>query len=646
MIKEYISFFLFVSIVFQVLPQEANRLKNNVLSFDSIQSKSAADSCIKYCQTYLTSKDTSRIDSTDAFFYLYLGKSYFKKEAYKKAIRLFSLADTTAPSYALRDKGEIQYNLSRSHLQLGELQESFSTGMKSLQYYEAINDSVLSAKALILLASVSRKLQNYKDAESYLKKSITLSTSKIYKEGWVIPHINLGNLYAHQDQFQQAIQQYALAKKHHNPTDLEQSFLLLNNIGNVNYDLEQLDSALHYYNDALSISKTSHSKLKEARTQYNIANVYLDQGKYNQAVDSYSISIDLLQKIQEKYILRRAFLYLSEAHEANQNHLQALLAYQKYDSLNNLILSEEKLKHIDALKIQHQTEQKEKENEILKQKEHLQTIEIQQKTNEKNVFLTAFIFVLVIIGLIGYGYYLKTKSAKRLRFANQTKDKLFAIIAHDLRGPMASFQDLGKLMLFYLEKNRIEDLQRMFKQLDQSAFGLNHLLNNLLHWSISNSNSIQTDPQNFRIFDAVEEVSSLFTASLLSKKIQLSIDLNHSDIVFSDYNNTCLILRNLLSNAIKYSPTHGKVILSGKVINSQYYLQIQDSGNGISPKSHKDVFKLSKSVKGTAGEKGTGLGLSLSSTIAKANNAKLHIIDSNMSGTTFELILPTQPETI
>lgn len=235
-----------------------------------------------------------------------------------------------------------------------------------------------------------------------------------------------------------------------------------------------------------------------------------------------------------------------------------------------------------------------------------------------------------------------------LRVANDTKDKFFSIIAHDLRNPMIALQGVGQKLEYFIRKDKQEKLLEMGAKIDQSIDQLNHLLNNLLNWATSQTGSIPYHPGEVNLKELVDENISLYTSLATTKGVEIinNIELDKC-MAFVDLNTTSTIIRNLLSNALKFSPENGKVVFETALENDFVKFCIKDEGTGISQEGVSLILGEGEqpSMSGTKGEKGFGLGLKLCKEFINLNKGHFDVRSQLGNGTTFEVSLPTTSET-
>ena len=224
---------------------------------------------------------------------------------------------------------------------------------------------------------------------------------------------------------------------------------------------------------------------------------------------------------------------------------------------------------------------------------------------------------------------------------NAAKDRLFSIIGHDLRSPVAALHETAGLFQYYSNKGDKKRLTEMGNKITRAADNVNHLLDNLLNWALSQRDEIRYLPEKINVQAVVDEVYQVFKDSIDSKEIEFVQTVSSDDSIYADYNMTFSILRNLLSNAIKFTERKGKIEISTIDDYDLLQINIKDTGIGIDKEKIKILFTLQekKSTSGTEQEKGSGLGLVLVNEFIKINKGSISV-DSSREGTIVHIFLP------
>lgn len=235
------------------------------------------------------------------------------------------------------------------------------------------------------------------------------------------------------------------------------------------------------------------------------------------------------------------------------------------------------------------------------------------------------------------------KYNEELQALNNSKDKFFSILAHDLLSPFSVLMGYSEILASKSAELSKEEIKEFSEYIHNVSSNSLNLLNELLDWSRLQTNRIEFNPQKLNMNKVAEEIISLYKEAAEKKKIAVNNFFPSSLDVFADNYMLNTILRNLLSNAIKFTPENGTIILDGKRIDGEVEFCLKDSGVGIKEEILKDLFKIEKTqtTKGTNKEKGNGLGLILCKELVEKNNGSISVESKVGEGSTFIVRLPS-----
>lgn len=235
-----------------------------------------------------------------------------------------------------------------------------------------------------------------------------------------------------------------------------------------------------------------------------------------------------------------------------------------------------------------------------------------------------------------------SRTLEELMATNKTKDKLFSIIAHDLRAPFNSLIGFSELLMEQVSQTTDKKIQKYSTIINESLNNTYNYLNNLLEWSRLQSNRIEFHPTIINVSDLIEEVKDFLLVQAQNKEISIKLKLPKQMPIYADRDLIEVVLINLISNAIKYSNHGADVVVSGKHINKQDKIYVEDNGVGMSQESLKKLFKAEESFStpGTDNEKGTGLGLVLCNDLIQKHGGQLDVKSELGRGSVFCISLP------
>ena len=223
------------------------------------------------------------------------------------------------------------------------------------------------------------------------------------------------------------------------------------------------------------------------------------------------------------------------------------------------------------------------------------------------------------------------------------RDKLYSVIAHDLRSPLASIKMVLNMMVLGVSEDVIgKEMYQMLQMVNRSTEDVFSLLDNLLKWTKSQIGKLNVVYQDFRIDEVVEGVLDIFSLVSKSKNIQLVNDSIDTVTVHADVDMVKTILRNLLSNALKFSYEGSQIIIGSQVETDKVIVSVKDSGKGMSAEDKEKLLKTEThfSRYGTNNEEGSGLGLLLCQDFAIKNGGDLWFESEEGKGSTFFFSIP------
>ena len=239
------------------------------------------------------------------------------------------------------------------------------------------------------------------------------------------------------------------------------------------------------------------------------------------------------------------------------------------------------------------------------------------------------------------------KVNKDLTDANNTKDKMFSIISHDLLGPIGNIKESLEVIVSgevtMDEKNMQSFLQSVWASVGSSY----SLLENLLFWARSQQGRLAHKPKKINLSTLIKDTIHLLKGVASQKSIQLKSNLQTEEMVFADRNAVKTILRNLMSNAIKFTEANGLITIDAKKRDDGFLLiSLADNGIGMDQKTKDNLFQKFKNEPrwGTDGEKGVGLGLVITREFVEKHRGTIWVNSEVGKGSTFYFTLPREQE--
>lgn len=235
------------------------------------------------------------------------------------------------------------------------------------------------------------------------------------------------------------------------------------------------------------------------------------------------------------------------------------------------------------------------------------------------------------------------EKTEELRRTIVGRDKLYSVIAHDLRSPLASIKMVLNMLVLTLSKESLgSEMYQMLEMANHSTEDVFSLLDNLLKWTKSQVGKLNVVYMDFDINEVINGVIEIFSLVSASKNIKLVHTSNSPVMVHGDIDMLKTILRNLLSNALKFSYENSQILIDTSISDGMAVISVKDSGKGMSKEDQGRLLKTEThfSSYGTNNEEGSGLGLLLCQDFANKNGGRLWFDSEEGKGSTFYFSVP------
>jgi len=476
--------------------------------------------------------------------------------------------------------------------------------------------------------------------------------------------------------------------------------LLHISVGLLYSELGDYSSAQRSFEEALSIANTTGMKQDIGQILQNISTTQIEQGKYQEALVTLGKTESIAQELGDQKLLRNAYYNYNKAYEGLKNTEKAAEYFNLYAMLTKKIQAEEaRKKELDAKamvesagKVVQQVAQEkeqtvkklfetskelEEREQSLKEVEkltHEQQMQIELLNAEmklrdaviknqrllQRVYVGIILFALAFALVLYYAYVQKrrankllkekneeisrqhdaiSRQADELRELNALKDKIFSIIAHDLRSPLFSL-----ITMLNIAKEGQFTAESFKEILDELLVNVNYttsLLENLLTWAKNQMHGTKVNPKNFDLGQQVNSSIQLLNETAEAKEIKLKNSIAEGTYVFADADMADIVIRNLISNAIKFCNAGDKITAWNSVAEGMVTVCVEDTGIGMTDDVLQKLFGTQiNSTPGTKNEKGTGLGLILCKEFVQMNGGAIWAESKPAKGSKFFFTLP------
>lgn len=234
------------------------------------------------------------------------------------------------------------------------------------------------------------------------------------------------------------------------------------------------------------------------------------------------------------------------------------------------------------------------------------------------------------------------KQNKELKATLNNRDKMYSVIAHDLRSPMASIRMVLNLVVQSTSADTVgPELYTLLDQANRESEEVHDLLDNLLKWTKSQTGRLNVVLQDLDLNDIIPGVVEIFEMIAQTKHITLDLQKTEDPLkVHADNDMLKTVLRNFMSNAIKFSPENSTIQILMANEGEFARVSVKDEGVGIAADRLDTIFHKGETTYGTGGEEGSGLGLQLCQDFARKNGGDCYVESVEGQGSTFSFTVP------
>lgn len=534
--------------------------------------------------------------------------------------------------------------LASANQQMGRLNEAADNLMEMYQLSDQLGDNQMKIHALRGMSLVEGERQQFEQSKRYLQEALALSRQLNNADQMLAAYYRMGQLYQKQEQYDSAalFLQEGLAMQ---DTLASQRYtvIFLLQLGQVYADAGKLEQAAQ-------IAQRMAAFEPAAFDAQQLLSYYRLQGVISEAKGDYAGVVRYQTESFKDYLKNQLYrqakedaLLLMAAHKALDQTDKALHYAETVHWLNDSIASRQ---DVELLAEQRKDFEFQLERQQIEAEQAKETAVLQARARQNSIVAIGGL----LLAALGFGFFWYTRRQKQtiagqnqqLQHLNETKDRLFAIIGHDLRKPAIAFRGIAKKVNFLLRKKDFATLEQLGEEIEKDAAGLSQLTENLLNWALTQRDVMPYQPTQLKLLPLLEDTAAPFQTALQNKQLDLEWAVPEDSVVYSDANALSTIVRNLLDNAIKFTPEGGQITIAGTAEGQLLKLKVKDTGVGIPPEKLKELFLLKKdrTQPGTAGEKGSGLGLHLAHELSKLNQSSLGVNSHIGKGTIFTLSLP------
>ena len=602
-----------------------------------------------------------------AISYNNIGLIIWRNGAFAEALPFFEKA--------LEIRKEIKNNkaIGMSNNNIGTLYYRWGNYEKALQYYqqslnyrEIAKDTHGLVLSLNNIGLVYQKLNYLDKAADNFEEAIRISELKKFSFGKAYTYHNLGQLYKERKDYQTALKyalksldSYTLIK------DLGGSISSLCDIGDYHENMGNLPFAYQYYQKSLANAISAEDRYSTSRIYHHLGRVTNKMKEYDKSIEFLEKSLEMSKKQGLNEIIKNNYWILSKNYSSKSDYKKAYDYMMLFNDLKDSLYNQKLDNDLANWRVKYETEKKINENKALISENTAKQAEIEKQKLLTNLLILASIIILVISVFVYRLYYLKKKSNlqiieqkneleklnilldeqnKELNEINNTKDKLFSIIGHDLKNPFQALVGFSDVMVRDIESLDKEQILLYSRNLHESSKSLLTLTRNLLDWAKVQSLKITLVPIELNMKLLVDDLINAYQFNISQKSLSVENKIDEGLSVYADANMCGSVFRNLLSNAIKFTNPGGSIIINAEAAEEECIFSVEDSGIGLTGDEIEKLFniKTNFSKKGTNQENGTGLGLILCKDFVEKNGGRIWVESEVGKGSSFRFSVPVK----
>ncbi len=521
----------------------------------------------------------------------------------------------------------------------GDFEKGADYLLEAKLYREQLKDSIGLSGIYNNLAIIYKELKNIPSAEEYYLKSIGLRKQlKLKGQGLVMN--NLALLYTENGNLSKAENILPAALKINKAEkDIRHTAQSYSIMAKVALYSENYKTAKKYYDTTLCVASQTNFKLLVINAKQQLGIIALQEKEYNKAEKLLTIAREEFIKVNAIPLVLKNYQFSFKLDSARGNLLSAIHWQKKYQKLSDKRMSDITTKKVEKTRSRYEAE--------LKQLKLIEEQEARERKTEAKLFkfrLISYIAIAVVLAILTFLILIIRTRNERKRLiveldnSNKVKNKLFSIIAHDLKNEINGLE--GSLNL--LKENSIseKEFKEIIPLLANGTHQTSILLHNLLNWSKSQLKELNANPTSFDISEVISNKFTFFKAKADQKGVKLINELNPT-VIFADRDMFAIVAQNLIANAIKFCNPGDSIALLSEEKEDSYEICFKDTGIGIdSDHIHKLFAEDTYTTAGTQNETGTGLGLRICKELIELNQGKIEVESAPGTGSTFCISLP------
>jgi signal transduction histidine kinase len=536
------------------------------------------------------------------------------------------------------------------YLLKGVYDKSLALLLEALGQFEQAGMEKETAYCCEVIGKIYTATGSPRQALSYHSKAVSINKKLNRIPDVARNYACMGSALENMDSIDKGLTYYLISYMIVDSLDMEsEKNELLIQIGDGYLKLGKYEKSLVNYYQAKELAEKKRNLFLLAQARSRIGIAYFRMNNIPAALKYSRESLSLADSIKTFRIAGESYKNLSDIYASQGNYKKALDCYIRYKEASDSLLNEEKILQIGELQAKYDMARKERENDALKEQNLHKSATIRRLA-----IVSAIIVLLLILSLMQLMMVIRlnkktrqlnlklAEQGKELEDLNDQKDKFFAFVAHNLKNPFSTIMGFSELMVKSNSVKEYEKTDRYAKHILGLSEHVNKVLENLLEWSRLQRRSFTYKPEKINLTGLIRDVLEMNQKEAARKEIEIRYDLPEDLTAYADKFMVTTILQNLLSNALNFTPSSGKIHVSGQPQGSKVLVTVTDNGIGIAPEDQAKLFRIDvhPAKIGTAEASGSGLGLVICKEMIERCRGEISIDSSLSQGTTVSFTLP------
>ena len=595
--------------------------------------------------------------------YVQYGRMYNQLADYKKTLfylnKALNIDSNIKDEHALTDCNK---NIGTAYFNQGQLSKALDFYYRALFIAIKNHYTILTAELYNNIGTILQNMEVFPNALEYYKKALAIfeHTDNLQALGTI--NENVGEVLLAQADYKNAIAYLEKANKIvKSQNDKDGLSSVYTDLGLCYAHKNDFKTALNFLDTSLRISIKYKIVYNQAYATIGFATVYNLEKDYQKAYPYAVQGGQLADKMGNLLVRANAAQQLNLALAGLGRLPEAYRELNKYVDLKKKLKDNESIQKLTSYNFDLTFSVKQR---LLEQQQRNKDLLYQQNSRtQRTINYVSFIIILAMIMIAWIYYRGKLKQQKinvllkasntdvlnqkaaldeqafKLNDLNAMKDRLIAILAHDLRAPLSTLRGLFDLLQddSISHREMLDLIPLVIKKLEYTS----DFLDTLLFWINSQMENFENATKTFSVAEVINRVTKNLEEQVADKKTILKVEAPANLVATADPDSIGIVIRNLITNAIKFCDENDIIEVSAQQDGQNILITVKDTGTGMTPDQTQKLFKIKvESQTGTRNESGTGMGLLFCKDLVEKCKGKIWVTSELGTGTTFCFTIP------